>query len=113
MGDGKRIVCSLSHELGHHKFKEPQDYSSRSACIHRQLRNEGAATLENSLVRAEILAAGGPDIGVSGRNAAAYDRITGEYLAGRIDRDSALNRIVGVFGAEVPSTDSAKNYLDY
>ena len=113
MGDGERVVRSLSHELGHHKFKEPQEYSSRSAYVHRQLRNEGAATLENSLVRAEILAAGGPDIGVSGRNSAAYERITGEYLAGRIDRDSALNRIVGVFGAEVPSTDPTKNYLDY
>lgn len=113
MGDGERIVRSLSHELGHHKFKEPQDYSSRSAYVHRQLRNEGAATLENSLVRAEILGGGGPDIGVSGRNAAAYERIAGEYSAGRIDRDSALNRIAGFFGTEVPSTAPTKNYQDY
>ena len=81
--------------------------------MHRQLRNEGAETLENALVRAEILAAGGPDIGVSGRNSAAYEWIAGEYSAGRIDRDSALNQIAGVFGAEVPSTDPTKNCLDY
>ena len=113
MGDGKKLAKSLSHEIGHHKFQGAEDYSSRAAYVHRQLRNEGAATLGSALVRAEILAAGGPDIGVSGRNSAAYEWIAGEYSAGRIDRDSALNQIAGVFGAEVPSTDPTKNYLDY
>ena len=103
----------MSHEIGHHKFQGAENYSSRAAYVHRQLRNEGAATLEDALVRAEILAAGGPGIGASGRNSAAYEWIAGEYSAGRIDRDSALNQIAGVFGAELPSADPTKNYLDY
>ncbi len=66
MGHGGRIARSISHEMGHHRFTERPDMSSRETYVARMLRGEAAATLSNAQVRKEILAGGGADIGISG-----------------------------------------------
>lgn len=113
MGHGDSIAQSLSHECGHHRFNEPEDYSSRDAYITRSLRDEATATLSNAVVRDEIRAAGGPDIGIAGANAATYATIAGEHAAGTIDRETALSRIATAFGNEHPSVAPAGDYRDY
>lgn len=113
MGHGASIARSLSHEYGHHSFREPENYSSREAYITRSLRNEATATLNNAVVRDEIRAAGGPDIGIAGTNAATYARIAGEHAAGTIDRETALTRIANAFGNEHPSVAPASDYRNY
>jgi hypothetical protein len=113
IGQGSAIAQSLSHEIGHHTFHEPVDYSSRAAYVTHQLRNEGAATLHNAEVRDEIRAAGGPDIGIAGANAATYARIAGEHHAGRIDRNTALGQIANAFGTEHPSVAAGGDYNAY
>jgi len=66
MGHGGRIARSISHEMGHHRFTERPDMSSRETYVARMLRGEAAATLSNAQVRKEMLAGGGADIGISG-----------------------------------------------
>ena len=111
-GDGAAIARSVSHEMGHHRFTEAPDYSSRQAYVEHQLRNEGAATLANATVRHEIVQSGGPDISVSGAGKADYMRIAGEHLDGNLSRDQAIGQIAAVFGSERPSV-STGNYVDY
>ncbi|WDS35281.1 hypothetical protein [Pseudoxanthomonas sp.] len=113
MGHGAAIVQSLSHEYGHHSFKEPEDYSSRDAYVNRSLRNEATATLSNAVVRDEIRAAGGPDIGIAGSNHVAYEKIAGDLSAGRINREAALSGIATAFGNEHPSVAPQGDYRDY
>ena len=112
-GDGTRIVRSLSHEIGHVQFHEPPQFGSRQAYVHHQLRNEATATLHNALVRNEIVAQGGPDIGISGANVTAYGRIASDATSGTISRDQALDRIANVFGQEHPSVAPNGAYVDY
>lgn len=111
-GDGAWIARSISHEMGHHRFTEAPDYSSRQAYVDYQLRNEGAATLANATVRHEIVQSGGPDINVSGAGKADYIRIAGEHLAGNLSRNQAIGQIAAVFGTEKPSV-STGSYVDY
>lgn len=66
IGQGSRIARSLSHEVGHHLFTEGPDRTSKQSYVNSMLRGEAAATLSNVQVQREIIAAGGPDIGVSG-----------------------------------------------
>ena len=111
-GDGSAIARSISHEMGHHRFTETPDYSSRQSYVEHQLRNEGAATLANATVRHEIVQSGGPDISVSGAGKADYIRIAGEHLDGKLSRDQAIGQIAAVFGSERPSV-STGTYVDY
>ena len=112
-GDGSAIARSISHEMGHHRFTETPDYSSRQAYVEHQLRNEGAATLANATVRQEIIDSGGPDIRVSGAGQANYIRIASDHLAGNITRDRAIGQIGAVFGSERPSVAAHGTYVDY
>lgn len=66
IGQGSRIARSLSHEVGHHLFTEGPDRTSKQSYVNSMLRGEAAATLSNVQIQREIVAAGGPDIGVSG-----------------------------------------------
>ncbi|MFW3176203.1 hypothetical protein EX530_16425 [Xanthomonas phaseoli] len=97
-GKGERIARSLSHEIGHHGFAEPKDYSSKQAYVKNMLRGEAAATLSNALVRREILNHQGPDIGISGSGTRPqqYEAIADQQMAGRITRDAALNHCPGL-----------------
>lgn len=112
-GNGAAIARAISHEMGHHRFTLTPDYSSRQAYVAHQLRNEGAATLANAVVRQEIIDSGGPDINVSGAGKAHYVRIASEHLAGQLSRQEAIDQIGAVFGNERPSVAAGGTYVDY
>ena len=115
MGQGGRIARSLSHEMGHHRFTERPNMSSREAYVSSMLRGEAAATLSNAQIRQEILAGGGTDIGISGSGdrPRQYAAIADQYLAGRLGRDAALNQIGQVFKTEQPSVSTHSTYEQY
>jgi len=115
IGQGPRIARSLSHEVGHHLFTDRPDLTSKQAYVNSMLRGEAAATLSNVQVQREIVAAGGPDIGVSGtgNRPQQYGAIAVELQAGRINRSQALGQIAEVFKTEAPSVGPHANYELY
>ncbi len=78
-GDPEQAVQVLPHEVGHATYTYTPDYSSNAAYVNGALAGEGAATMKNIQIQREILANGGPDIGIAGTPAnhagynAAYD----------------------------------------
>ncbi|WP_329752962.1 XVIPCD domain-containing protein [Stenotrophomonas maltophilia] len=115
IGQGTRIARSLSHEVGHHLFTEPSNRASKQAYVDSELRGEAAATLSNVQVQREIVAGGGPDIGVSGTGSRPqqYGTIAAELQAGRINRSQALGQIAEVFKTEAPSVGPHATYELY
>ncbi len=115
IGQGSRIARSLSHEVGHHLFTEGPDRTSKQSYVNSMLRGEAAATLSNVQIQREIVAAGGPDIGVSGtgNRPQQYGAIAAELQAGRINRSQALDQIAEVFKTETPSVGPHANYELY
>ncbi|MCO7472134.1 hypothetical protein NJG16_18870 [Stenotrophomonas maltophilia] len=115
IGQGSRIARSLSHEVGHHLFTEPSDPTNKQSYVNSKLRGEAAATLSNVQVQREIVAAGGPDIGVSGtgNRPQQYGAIAVELQAGRINRSQAIEQIAEVFKTEAPSVGPHANYELY
>lgn len=115
IGQGTRIARSLSHEVGHHLFTEPSNRASKQAYVNSELRGEAAATLSNVQVQREIVAGGGPDIGVSGTGSRPqqYGTIAAELQAGRINRSQALGQIAEVFKTETPSVGPHATYELY
>lgn len=63
-GNPRGIAQQLAHELGHFAFGSNADLSSSQACLRAEGDGEGAATINNITIEREILADGGPDIGV-------------------------------------------------
>lgn len=115
MGQGGRLARSLSHEIGHHRFSEQPDQSSKQGYVSTLLRGEAAATLSNAQVRREILDRHGADIGIvgTGDRPQQYQAIADQHLAGRITRNSALNQIGDVFKTERPSVGPHATYELY
>ncbi|MFO3707109.1 XVIPCD domain-containing protein [Xanthomonas codiaei] len=115
VGNGARIARSLSHEIGHHRFSEQSDQSSKIGYVTSMLRGEAAATLSNALIRREIMNHNGPDIGISGSGTRPqqYQAIADQKMAGHITRDAALNQIAQVFKTEQPSVGPSKTYEQY
>lgn len=115
IGQGAKLARSISHEIGHHLHTERRDQSSKQAYVDSMLRGEAAATLSNVQVQREILAAGGPDIGVmgTGNRPQQYGAIAAELDAGRINRNEALSQIAEVFKTETPSVGPHANYELY
>ncbi|OBU72187.1 hypothetical protein A7X63_07660 [Stenotrophomonas maltophilia] len=115
IGQGTRLARSLSHEVGHHLFTEPSNRASKQAYVDSELRGEAAATLSNVQVQREIVAGGGPDIGVSGTGSRPqqYGTIAAELQAGRINRSQALGQIAEVFKTEAPSVGPHATYELY
>jgi hypothetical protein len=115
IGQGPRIARSVSHEVGHHLFTEDPDRTSKQSYVNSKLRGEAAATLSNVQVQREIVAAGGPDIGVSGTGSRPqqYGAIAVELQAGRINRSQALEQIAEVFKTEAPSVGPHATYELY
>ncbi|WNV15241.1 XVIPCD domain-containing protein [Stenotrophomonas maltophilia] len=115
IGQGTRLARSLSHEVGHHLFTEPSNRASKQAYVDSELRGEAPATLSNVQVQREIVAGGGPDIGVSGTGSRPqqYGTIAAELQAGRINRSQALGQIAEVFKTEAPSVGPHATYELY
>ena len=112
VGQGSRIARSLSREVGHHLVTERPDRTTKLSYVNSFLRGEAAATLSNVQVQREIVAAGGPDIGVlgTGSRPQQYGAIAVELQAGRINRSQALEQIAEVFKTEAPSVGRHATY---
>lgn len=91
------VVQQLVHEVGHALHPTQWDTSSRAAYVDSALRGEGWATLANVTAQQEILAAGGPDIGIASarpmRMGPQYQAIYQQYVV-----DGDANKAVGAIG---------------
>lgn len=107
----KAFTKILSHEIGHARYPYEPDYSSKSVYVRGTLVDEGAATMVNIRTQREILARGGPDIGVLGVNHASYKRAYDQYL--NDGNAAACRQAIGTaFGNEITS-NSRQTYSDY
>jgi type VI secretion system secreted protein VgrG len=111
---------SLSHEVGHAlNPSTPVGFSglTRAEYIAKNtdaaLAGEGAATLYNTGVRAELLANGQPDITISGTQGPQYEAIYKQYKAGKITRAQAEQQIAQIYGAKETTSNSKQNYRTY
>lgn len=141
-GNPAAATQALSHEVGHATYTLPpqipmgtltrQQYIDQN--VQQNLRDEGEATINNLMVRDEIMAGAslgemieaspdviineggkafeGPDIGVAGQNAAQYQQTWQQYQNGDIDRNTAREQIANGFGTESTSTTN-ENYRIY
>jgi type VI secretion system secreted protein VgrG len=113
-------AISVSHESGHALNPNPEVQMSgltRAEYVKRgtdaELAGEGAATLANARARDEILAAGGPDIGIAGAQSKKYDAIYQQYKAGKITRDQAEKQIAQAYGQGEKTSNTNQNYRTY
>jgi hypothetical protein len=117
-GNTENVVQALAHETGHAKYNVPVDRSSKAAYVKSFLADEGAATLKNIDVQKEILANGGPDIGLPGNSAnhPAYASAHAQYeAAGRTEAAAAQARdkIGGIFAKNEVTSNTGEPYEDY
>jgi hypothetical protein len=113
-GNPQGIVQMLSHEVGHATYAYEHDFSSKKAFLNGTLADEGAAVMDNIKVQREILANGGPDIGLPGNreNHQAYNKAYDQYLANG-DAQTARNTIGTIMAhGEITST-TGQTYYDY
>ena len=120
-GHPEQVVQTLAHESGHALYT-PDPYVPPTGLTKQQyvdanvassLKDEGEATLTNVQVRDEILAAGGPDIGVAGAQAEQYEAVAAKY-PNPADRGQARQEIGDLFAdGEHPSTSPTDTYRDY
>ncbi|MCL2160495.1 MAG: hypothetical protein FWH56_01200 [Betaproteobacteria bacterium] len=76
------VVRLLAYERGHVQYFTALDVSSKTAYLNAIFRNEGAVIMKNIQIQREIMANGGPDIGLPGHpdNHAAYNAVYDQYL---------------------------------
>jgi hypothetical protein len=63
-------------------------------------------------VRAEVKAAGGPDIGIPGGQTAKYQKVYDNYVAGKITKADAISQMGTLMGNERVSTPPYQPYRD-
>ena len=109
-----KAVTAISYEVGHAQYPYVPDYSSKTAYLSGAFANEGAATMKNIQAQREIMANGGPDIGLAGNpaNHAAYNTAYDQYL---LDGNAAAARsaIGGVFATGEKTSNTGQTYQDY
>jgi type VI secretion system secreted protein VgrG len=78
------------------------------------LDEESAATLKNIQIPREIVAAGGPDIGIAGnpKNHASYIQAYNQYLKDG-NAEVAIRKIGSQFGNGEFTSTTGQNYADY
>lgn len=94
-GDPRSLVRNLAHEIAHASY--PVDFDSKQS----RLNSEGFAQLSTIRVRDEILANGGPDIGISNNldTTEVYSYIYYEiYKKGFIDEATAIKIMGETYG---------------
>ena len=110
------LVQALSHEIGHALYSYKDNTSSYKNYVNAHLNDEGAATISNIKIQREIIAAGGPNIGIAGTNAAGYNAIYNKYITSGVANGAATARyqIGQYYGAhEHPSTQPKMTYSQY
>ena len=110
----------LAHEVGH--ANNPVTYVPPSGLTRAQyiqqntdanMLSEANAVLNNIEARDQILANGGPNIGINGQQNAKYQAVYNDYKAGKITRDQAKQQIAQVWGANETTSNSGQNYQTY
>lgn len=116
--DANATLSGLAHEVGHATFTVDVDTSSKDAYVSAYLEGEGAAVLMNIKVQREIIANGGPDIGMRGKreNHAFYNSQYDQFLQDN-DAERARHAIGDYYGAHeltsVEVDDRAVTYEEY
>ena len=112
--DPNQATQVLAHEVGHALHPYQLNTSSRQAYLNGALDDEGAATLKNIQVQREIIAAGGPDIGIAGNpnNHASYIQAYNQYLKDG-NAEVAIRKIGSQFGNGEFTSTTGQNYADY
>ncbi len=85
-----------------------------NAFLKSSLGDEGAATLSNIKVQREIMANGGPNIGVAGNhaNAPGYNAAYNQYAKDG-NAEKARDTIGAIFGKGEKTSNSGESYADY
>ena len=113
-GNPAAVTQTLAHEVGHatHPYKE--NYSSKAAYLKGTLGDEGAATLNNIKVQREIIANGGPDIGIAGNSAnhPVYNKAYDQFL--KDGNAAAAQQSIGAqFGNGEITSNTGQTYANY
>lgn len=113
-GNAMALVQSLSHEAGHARYSYTPDYTSSKTYLEGTLGDEGQATLSNIRAQREILAAGGPDIGIAGNaaNHKAYNAAYDSYVKTG-DVTVARHEIGQIYGKGEHTSTTGQSYEDY
>ena len=109
--DAKATAGSLAHEMAHANDPDLDMLSPQS-----RLNSEGAAQMNRTRVRNEILDNGGEDIYIGGNpeNQRAYLEIWNQYMSGEITYLEAKARIGKIYGdQENPSIAPGLTYRQY
>lgn len=112
--DPKAATQTLAHEVGHATYPYKPDLSSKAAYVKGTLADEGAATMNNIKVQREIIANGGPNIGIAGNSAnhAAYEKAYDQFVK---DGNAAKARdaVGAIFGNGEKTSTTGQSYADY
>jgi hypothetical protein len=121
LGDAT-TVSHIAHEVSHATTAQQHSIPATPTMtrdeyvqqnVDNLMHNEGEAQFHASQVRAELQAAGGPDIGIPGTQTADYQRVYDEFRAGTITRAQAIDQMGTSMGNERVSTPPYQPYRDY
>ncbi len=110
-GDDADTVSIIAHEVGHavdsSNWVPSTPRMTRDEYVQErvafQLLGEGRAQFNAVQVRQEVIAAGGPDIGIPAGQDAAFQAVHNDFVAGRISHAQAIQRMGNLMGSETPS----------
>jgi type VI secretion system secreted protein VgrG len=106
-----KMASLVAHEMGHSGTPyQPQIEADNQAefvakNVAKDLQHEGAAAFINAKVRDEIIANGGPDIGIRGGLDEWYISVYEDYKAGRITESQAIDRMAELMAYEPDHED--------
>jgi hypothetical protein len=101
-----KMASLVAHEMGHAgtPYQEQIESDNKAEFIARNtakdLQHEGAAAFINAKARDEIIASGGPDIGIRGGLDEWYISVYEDYKAGRITESQAIDRMAELMAYE-------------
>jgi type VI secretion system secreted protein VgrG len=106
-----KMASLVSHEMGHAgtpyqdriEADNMADFVAKN--VAKDLQHEGAAAFVNAKTRDEIIANGGPDIGIRGGLDEWYISVYEDYKAGRITESQAIDRMAELMAYEPDHED--------
>jgi len=114
-GNPGEVLRLLIYELGHAQYSNALEISSKTAYLSALFKNEGEAFMRSIQIRREIIANGGPDIGLPGNpaNHAAYNEIYDLFLKDG-NMAASIIAIGDIFAKEEhPPISPTQTYDDY
>ena len=118
--DDATTVSLLAHEVGHGvdktKWTPSQPTMFREEYVQErvafELIREGRAQFNAVQVRQELLARGGPDIGIPGTQDAAFQQAFDDFTTGKITHAQAIERMGNLQSTERPSQGGYATYRE-